>query len=194
MALTAHPWFKCVLPVITVILAVPLLFPAVMCTSVSSALKDKCLRSEGSHSAAPPLNPGGVMLSQTMELFLHLPQSLLSLLSCRQSNSCVSGKNLLSLDLTTVFIQTPCKQADTPLPPLPPPGPAGLLPSRWALQRQTVSLLLASVQMSTVWVVSKAYQFLSSWSPKKFLLISQGDLRVGPLLHIKLGTAYQTAS
>ncbi|XP_024863164.1 uncharacterized protein ccdc142 isoform X2 [Kryptolebias marmoratus] len=121
---------------------------SVMCKSLSSALKDKCLRSEGSDSVEPSPKPGGgVMMSQTMEYFLLLPPPLLSSLSCHQSNSCVSGS-------------------------------AGLLASRWALQRRSVSLLLASVQLSTVWVVSKAYQFLSSWSPKKFLLITQGDLRM----------------
>uniref|UniRef100_A0A3P8NZT5 Coiled-coil protein 142 C-terminal domain-containing protein n=1 Tax=Astatotilapia calliptera TaxID=8154 RepID=A0A3P8NZT5_ASTCA len=44
------------------------------------------------------------------------------------------------------------------------------------LQRQTVGLVLASVQLPTVWVMSKAHQFLSSWSLNKFLLITQGDL------------------
>ncbi|XP_041846542.1 uncharacterized protein ccdc142 isoform X2 [Melanotaenia boesemani] len=48
---------------------------------------------------------------------------------------------------------------------------------RSALQRQTVSLVLASVQLSTVWVMSKAYQSLSSWSLSKFLLVTQGDLQ-----------------
>ncbi|KAM9375972.1 uncharacterized protein ccdc142 isoform 2-T3 [Pholidichthys leucotaenia] len=47
-----------------------------------------------------------------------------------------------------------------------------------ALRRQTVSLVLAWVQLSTVWVISKAYQFLSSWNLNKFLLITQGDLKV----------------
>uniref|UniRef100_A0A3Q2Y1N9 Coiled-coil protein 142 C-terminal domain-containing protein n=1 Tax=Hippocampus comes TaxID=109280 RepID=A0A3Q2Y1N9_HIPCM len=51
-------------------------------------------------------------------------------------------------------------------------------PTRLAFHRWTVSLTLATVQMSTVWVMSKAYQFLSSWSLNKFLLITQGDLEV----------------
>uniref|UniRef100_A0A665V5E3 Coiled-coil protein 142 C-terminal domain-containing protein n=1 Tax=Echeneis naucrates TaxID=173247 RepID=A0A665V5E3_ECHNA len=42
-----------------------------------------------------------------------------------------------------------------------------------------VGLLLATVQLSTVWVFSKAYHFLSSWSLNRFLLITQGDLKVG---------------
>ncbi|XP_030596130.1 uncharacterized protein ccdc142 [Archocentrus centrarchus] len=48
----------------------------------------------------------------------------------------------------------------------------------YTLRRQTVSLVLASVQLSTVWIMSKAYQFLSSWSLNKFLLITQGDLKM----------------
>ncbi|XP_039478175.1 uncharacterized protein ccdc142 isoform X3 [Oreochromis aureus] len=55
-------------------------------------------------------------------------------------------------------------------------GPFSLFPC--SLQRQTVSLVLASVQLSAVWVMSKAHQFLSSWSLNKFLLITQGDLTV----------------
>lgn len=59
------------------------------------------------------------------------------------------------------------------------PGSFSHLPLRPTLHRQTVSLMLATVQLSTVWVMSKAYQFLSSWSLSKFLLITQGDLKVG---------------
>ncbi|KAK9517517.1 hypothetical protein VZT92_022884 [Zoarces viviparus] len=55
---------------------------------------------------------------------------------------------------------------------------SSLFPSRLPLQRQTVSLVLATVQLSMVWVMSKAYRFLSSWSLNKFLLITQGDLKV----------------
>ncbi|XP_063050245.1 uncharacterized protein LOC134445058, partial [Engraulis encrasicolus] len=35
---------------------------------------------------------------------------------------------------------------------------------------------VATVQACTVWVMSRAYQFLSSWNINKFLLITQGDL------------------
>ncbi|XP_060783445.1 uncharacterized protein ccdc142 isoform X3 [Neoarius graeffei] len=35
----------------------------------------------------------------------------------------------------------------------------------------------ATVQSSIFWVVSKAYQFLASWSLTKFVLITQGDLK-----------------
>ncbi|XP_026864438.2 uncharacterized protein ccdc142 [Electrophorus electricus] len=37
---------------------------------------------------------------------------------------------------------------------------------------------IATVQSSMLWVMSKAYQFLASWSVAKFLLITQGDLKV----------------
>lgn len=36
---------------------------------------------------------------------------------------------------------------------------------------------VATVKSSTVWVMSKAYQFLASWSLTKFLLVTQGDLK-----------------
>ncbi|XP_031443352.1 uncharacterized protein ccdc142 isoform X1 [Clupea harengus] len=37
---------------------------------------------------------------------------------------------------------------------------------------------VATVQSTTFWVMSKAYQFLSSWYLNKFLLVTQGDLVV----------------
>ncbi|XP_053735235.1 uncharacterized protein ccdc142 isoform X2 [Synchiropus splendidus] len=46
------------------------------------------------------------------------------------------------------------------------------------LQRETLSLMLTTVQLSTFWVMSKSYQFLSSWSLNRFLLITQGDLKM----------------
>ncbi|XP_061541072.1 uncharacterized protein ccdc142 isoform X2 [Phycodurus eques] len=58
------------------------------------------------------------------------------------------------------------------------PGSLSLFPSRTAFHRWTLSLTLATVQLSTVWVMSKSCQFLSSWSLNKFLLITQGDLKV----------------
>ncbi|XP_034545551.1 uncharacterized protein ccdc142 isoform X2 [Notolabrus celidotus] len=57
-------------------------------------------------------------------------------------------------------------------------GPLSLPPSRLSLHRHTVSLAVATVQLSSVWVMSKSLQFLSSWSLIKFLLITQGDLKV----------------
>ncbi|XP_059202294.1 uncharacterized protein ccdc142 isoform X2 [Centropristis striata] len=114
----------------------------VVCRSLGSALKDKCLAdvTQGSNS-------GNVMMTLTMEDLLLLPPPLLSSLCCFHSNRMASGS-------------------------------FSLFPSRPSLQRQTVSLVLATVQLSTIWVVSKAYQFLSSWSLNKFLLITQGDLKV----------------
>ncbi|XP_037316783.2 uncharacterized protein ccdc142 [Pungitius pungitius] len=56
-------------------------------------------------------------------------------------------------------------------------GSSSLSPSRLPLQRITVSSVLATVQVSRVWVMSKAHQFLLSWSLNKFLLITQGDLK-----------------
>lgn len=57
------------------------------------------------------------------------------------------------------------------------PGPQRS-PSRLCLHRDSVSLALATLQLATVWVMSKSFQFLSSWSLNKFLLVTQGDLRV----------------
>ncbi|XP_022539415.2 uncharacterized protein ccdc142 [Astyanax mexicanus] len=37
---------------------------------------------------------------------------------------------------------------------------------------------VATVQSSTFWVMSKAYQFLAAWALNKFLLVTQGDLKV----------------
>ncbi|KAI2644320.1 Coiled-coil domain-containing protein 142 [Labeo rohita] len=49
-----------------------------------------------------------------------------------------------------------------------------------SLKKNHLGLLcrsVATVQSSTVWVMSKAYQFLASWSLTKFLLVTQGDLK-----------------
>ncbi|XP_038555603.1 uncharacterized protein ccdc142 [Micropterus salmoides] len=122
----------------------------VVCRSLGSALKDKCLTNvnQGSNCLMPSSEQdGSVMMSVTMEHFLLLSPPLMSSLCCHHSDSRSSG-----------FYS--------------------LFPSRHTLQRQTVSLALATVQLSTVWVMSKAFQFLSSWSLNKFLLITQGDLKV----------------
>lgn len=42
----------------------------------------------------------------------------------------------------------------------------------------------ATIQSTTFWVVSKAYQFLASWSLTKFVLLTQGDLKVQRTLFI----------
>ncbi|KAF7644978.1 hypothetical protein LDENG_00212760 [Lucifuga dentata] len=57
-------------------------------------------------------------------------------------------------------------------------GNGSVFPCRVPLQRRSLSLALSTVQLATVWLVSKAFQFLSSWSLKKFLLITHGDLTV----------------
>ncbi|KAJ4945679.1 hypothetical protein JOQ06_023358 [Pogonophryne albipinna] len=116
----------------------------VLCRSLGSALKDKCLTVVNQPSSE---HDGDVMMSETMKHFLLLSPPLLSSVCGLHSNSMASASVRLS-------------------------------PPRLTLQSQTVSLLLATVQLSTVWVMSKAYQFLSSWSLNKFLLISQGDLKV----------------
>ncbi|KAI4887896.1 hypothetical protein NFI96_012472 [Prochilodus magdalenae] len=41
-----------------------------------------------------------------------------------------------------------------------------------------LSRAVATAQSSTLWVMSKAYQFLASWSLNKFLLVTQGDLKI----------------
>uniref|UniRef100_A0A671VRD6 Coiled-coil protein 142 C-terminal domain-containing protein n=1 Tax=Sparus aurata TaxID=8175 RepID=A0A671VRD6_SPAAU len=104
---------------------------SVVCRSIGSALKDKCLTgvNQARNSVLPSSEQDGcLMMSVTMEHLLLLSPPLMS--------------------------------------------------SLLTLQRLTVGLALATVQLSTVWVISKAYQFLSSWSLNKFLLITQGDLKV----------------
>ncbi|XP_061901356.1 uncharacterized protein ccdc142 isoform X6 [Entelurus aequoreus] len=56
------------------------------------------------------------------------------------------------------------------------PGSFDFFPSWSTLCRRNINLMLATVQLSTAWIMSKAYQFLSSWSLNKFLIITQGDL------------------
>ncbi|KAM9850151.1 coiled-coil domain-containing protein 142 [Aulostomus maculatus] len=118
----------------------------VVCRSLGTALKDKCLRdgNQGSRCLMPSSQPDGrVMTSVTTEFFMQLFPPLLSSLS--------NSRTL---------------------------GSSSIVPSRLSLQRQTASLVLATAQLSTVWVMSKAFQFLSSWSLNRFLLITQGDLKV----------------
>ncbi|XP_019109901.1 uncharacterized protein ccdc142 isoform X2 [Larimichthys crocea] len=110
----------------------------VLCRSLGSALKDKCLTDINQRRG---VMTRGVM-SVTMEHFV-----LLSSLCCLHSDSRASGS---------------CSPFS----------------SRLALQRNTVSLALATVQLSAMWVMSKSHEFLSSWSLQKFLLITQGDLKV----------------
>ncbi|XP_077389063.1 uncharacterized protein ccdc142 [Festucalex cinctus] len=118
----------------------------VVCRSLGSTLKDKCLASANQHIRSLPSSANQddrLMMSVTAEHLLQLTQPLLSSLSCCNS-----------------------------------PGSLRYFPTRLAFHRWTVSLTLATVQLSTVWVMSKAYQFLASWTLNKFLLITQGDLKV----------------
>ncbi|KAK2849550.1 hypothetical protein Q5P01_009384 [Channa striata] len=122
-----------------------------VCRSLGSALKDKCLTdaNQASHTVMPsPKQYGSDAMSTTMEHFLRLFPPLLSSLCWHLSNTQRSS------------------------------GSCSLFCSRRALQRQTLALALATVQLCTVWVMSKAYQFLSSWSLNRFLLVTQGDLKV----------------
>ncbi|KAM4621363.1 uncharacterized protein ccdc142 [Polymixia lowei] len=123
----------------------------VLCCSLGSGLKDKCLPGSHQDSSAEMTSSewdGSQVMTATMERFLQLSSPLLSSLHCHHSADSTES------------------------------GPVSLCPSRLALHTCTVSLALATVQSTTVWVMSKAYQFLSSWSLNKFLLITQGDLKV----------------
>ncbi|XP_054648755.1 uncharacterized protein ccdc142 isoform X2 [Dunckerocampus dactyliophorus] len=80
----------------------------------------------------------------------------------------LTAENLLQLSPPLLSCVSYCSAA----------GSLTLFPSWNALCRGTMNLMLATVQLSTVWIMSKAYQFLSSWSLNKFLLITQGDLNV----------------
>ncbi|KAM4732860.1 uncharacterized protein ccdc142 [Anableps anableps] len=135
---------------------------SVVCRGLGSALKDKCVRSESSSFAAAAPNEEGSIL---MSKTMGL---FLQLLPPLLSSMCCCQSN-----------GSVCEYFGR------------LLPS-CGLQRWTVGLLLALVQISTVWVMSKAYQFLSSWSPNKFLLITQGDLRM--LMESLDKTIHQTKS
>ncbi|XP_054453519.1 uncharacterized protein ccdc142 isoform X2 [Anoplopoma fimbria] len=121
-----------------------------VCRSLGSALKDKCLTAvnPSSNSVTPSSQQDGNVMTSATTKHLLLLPP--PLLS---SLSCHHSNDGAS-------------------------GSSRLFPSRLPLQRQTVSLVLATVQLSTVWVMSKAYQSLSSWSLHKFLLITQGDLQV----------------
>ncbi|XP_008279120.1 uncharacterized protein ccdc142 isoform X2 [Stegastes partitus] len=120
----------------------------VLCRSLGSALKDQCLANQGTSSVMPTLKQSGGLMNS--QTMEHFLLLPPPLLSSLCCHHLKSG----------AF------------------GPSSLFPSKFTLLRQTASLVLASVQLSTVWVMSKAYQFLSSWSLNKFLLITQGDLHM----------------
>lgn len=155
-----------------------------LCRSLGSALKDKCLTdaNQGSHSVmSSPDQDGSAVMSATMQHFLLLSPPLLSSLRCHYSHSSASGEKTSAMFPPTCRSITSAQKLTKPssVALSSSPGPSRLFCSRLTLQRRTLSLVLATVQLSTVWVMSKAYQFLSSWSLNKFLLITQGDLKVG---------------
>uniref|UniRef100_A0A3B4T4F2 Coiled-coil domain containing 142 n=1 Tax=Seriola dumerili TaxID=41447 RepID=A0A3B4T4F2_SERDU len=91
------------------------------------------------------------------------------------SHSVMSSSKMMSVTMEHFLLLTPpllsslcCQLSDSRSS-----GSSSLL----TLHRQSVSLVLATVQLSTFWILSKAYQFLSSWSLNRFLLITQGDLK-----------------
>ncbi|XP_072252351.1 uncharacterized protein ccdc142 [Leuresthes tenuis] len=120
----------------------------VACRSLGSALRDKCLRNEGNYFAKPSSK------QERSVIMSHTMENFLLLSPPLLSSLCCHHSN--------------CQAS----------GSFSFLPSRSALQRQTIMLVLAAVQLSSLWVMTKAYQFLSSWSLNKFLLITQGDLEM----------------
>ncbi|XP_056295701.1 uncharacterized protein ccdc142 isoform X2 [Pseudoliparis swirei] len=121
-----------------------------LCRSLGSALRDKCLKAVNhSSSSATP--------------------------SCERD-----GRGMMSVTMEHLLLLCPPLLSSLSYRPSSSgaSGSPSLFPARLTLQRQTVSLVLATVQLSMVWVMSKAYQFLSSWRLNNFLLITQGDLKV----------------
>ncbi|XP_063165912.1 coiled-coil domain-containing protein 142 isoform X2 [Candoia aspera] len=47
-----------------------------------------------------------------------------------------------------------------------------------SLHQQLLSLVVATSHASSYWAMSKAYQYLASWSLSQFLLVTQGDLQL----------------
>lgn len=123
----------------------------VLCCSLGSGLKDKCLpgtSQERRPLMTSPEQDGSLVMTETVKHLLQLSPPLLSAVRWH-----------LSVD----SIET---------------GSVGVGPSGPALCRTSAQLAVASVQSSVMWVMSKSYQFLSSWSLDKLLLITQGDLKV----------------
>ncbi|CAL8356874.1 unnamed protein product [Merluccius merluccius] len=118
----------------------------VLCCSLGSGLKDKCLpgTTQERRLMTSPEQDGSLAMTATVKHLLQLSPPLLSAIRC----------HLLADSIETGKVLYP------------------------ALCRATAHLAVASVQSSLMWVMSKAYQFLSSWSLDKFLLITQGDLKV----------------
>ncbi|CAL8268896.1 unnamed protein product [Boreogadus saida] len=140
----------------------------VLCGSLGSALKDKCL--PGTTGERPLLmtsqeqNGSLVMTSQAQG-------GSMVMTSQEQGGMTATVKHLLQLSpplLSAVRCHLSAEATET--------GGGG--PSSRALCRATVHLAVAAGQASLLWVMSKSHQFLSSWSLDKFLLITQGDLKV----------------
>ncbi|XP_046873342.1 uncharacterized protein ccdc142 isoform X2 [Hypomesus transpacificus] len=93
---------------------------------------------------------GSMVITSTMEHFLQLTSPL----------------------LTTLRALSHTSNTHTP------GAPGKAFSHRTELLQGSTMRALASVQTSTLWVMGKAYQFLSSWSLNKFLLVTQGDLKV----------------
>lgn len=53
------------------------------------------------------------------------------------------------------------------------------------LRLGTLHRCVTTVHSATFWAASKGYQFLSSWSINKFLLVTQGDLKVTRVLCVR---------
>ncbi|XP_028316272.1 uncharacterized protein ccdc142 isoform X2 [Gouania willdenowi] len=121
-----------------------------LCRSLGSTLKDKCPINQGRRfgTSSPKQDGGETVSSVTMEHFLLLSAPLISSLCCQHTDNRVSS------------------------------GDHGLCSSGFTSRKRSVSLVLASLQLANIWVMSKAQQFLSSWNLNKFLLITQGDLKM----------------
>ncbi|XP_028600436.2 coiled-coil domain-containing protein 142 isoform X2 [Podarcis muralis] len=66
-----------------------------------------------------------------------------------------------------------------------------LVPS--GLHLRLLSLSLATAHSSCYWVMSKAYQYLASWSLSQFLLVTQGDLQLLKAEATRLSALVSTA-
>ncbi|XP_055368219.1 uncharacterized protein ccdc142 isoform X2 [Betta splendens] len=121
-----------------------------MCRGLGSALKDKCVTD----------------VSQSIQSLLLLPKRDVEVAAS-------ATMECFLLLIPPLLSSLHCHQSHSRAL-----GSVSSASSRAALQRQTMSLVLATVQLSTVWVMSKAFRFLSSWSLNKFLLITQGDVKV----------------
>uniref|UniRef100_A0A670JQX4 Coiled-coil domain containing 142 n=1 Tax=Podarcis muralis TaxID=64176 RepID=A0A670JQX4_PODMU len=66
-----------------------------------------------------------------------------------------------------------------------------LVPS--GLHLRLLSLSLATAHSSCYWVMSKAYQYLASWSLNQFLLVTQGDLQLLKAEATRLSALVSTA-